>query len=474
MQDPASFYAQELDKFKTLEKQLKGRSNRLSITRIAVFLMTVALVYFFGNSPMVLILIILTGIALFLGLLSIHSEIRTKKSLVQRLLLMNLEELDIAKGNYLTRQNGEEYAIPHHEFSQDIDLFGRGSFFQYMNRTGLKEGAGFLAQSIQSDDISAIRKKQKAVSELSEDPAWLQRYTALAQELDNETPTAPLVHWIAQYKAFLKPVHRFLAHVFGIISLLLLALTVLQVISISVIGYWILLGLAFTSLFLKKVNKLSSRASSAKVFFKQYALLLKEIEERRFETELLLKLQKQIEMDGEKASSIFRKFSKRLDALDHRNNLLVGVLGNGLFLWDLQQSFRIEQWIKSYGKKAEDWFQVAAAFDAYNSLGLFAFNHQEFCYPEIADRGSKELIHAKHLGHPLIATDKRVCSDLEINSTNFFIITGANMAGKSTFLRAVALHIVMANLGLPVCAKSSVYQPIKFDIKHAHFRLTYR
>jgi hypothetical protein len=122
---------------------------------------------------------------------------------------MNLEELDIAKGNYLTRQNGEEYAIPHHEFSQDIDLFGRGSFFQYMNRTGLKEGAGFLAQSIQSDDISAIRKKQKAVSELSEDPAWLQRYTALAQELDNETPTAPLVHWIAQYKAFLKPVHRF-------------------------------------------------------------------------------------------------------------------------------------------------------------------------------------------------------------------------------------------------------------------------
>lgn len=98
-------------------------------------------------------------------------------------------------------------------------------------------------------------------------------------------------------------------------------------------------------------------------------------------------------------------------------------------------------------------------FDAYNSLGNFTFNHPEFVFPKITN--ANEVIKAKGLGHPLLNKYKRVDSDVTINNEQFFIVTGANMAGKSTFLRTVSLHIVMANVGLPVCAKASTYNPIK-------------
>ena len=106
-----------------------------------------------------------------------------------------------------------------------------------------------------------------------------------------------------------------------------------------------------------------------------------------------------------------------------------------------------------------DWFEVVSFFDAYNSLGNFAFNHPKGVFPEIIKNGP--VINATQLGHPLLNKTKRVDSDLLIDNEQFFIVTGANMAGKSTFLRTVSLHIVMANVGLPVCAKSSQYFPVK-------------
>ena len=123
------------------------------------------------------------------------------------------------------------------------------------------------------------------------------------------------------------------------------------------------------------------------------------------------------------------------------------------------QSHKIEQWIESYGKIIEDWFGVVSFFDATNSLGNYAFNHPEFVFPEIEK--SEIVIQAKNLGHPLLDKSKRIDSDLNIENEQFFIVTGANMAGKSTFLRTVSLHIVMANIGLPVCAESSKYSPVK-------------
>jgi DNA mismatch repair ATPase MutS len=186
---------------------------------------------------------------------------------------------------------------------------------------------------------------------------------------------------------------------------------------------------------------------------------LLQIETENFTSKLLKEKQKLIQSEGKKASAIFSEFSNHLDALDNRNNLIGAIFGNGYLLSDIKNANKVEQWITKYAHKAEDWFEVVAFFDAYNSLGTYTFNHQDHVFPEITDK--QTTIDAKDLGHPLLNKTKRICSDIVIDNKQFFIVTGANMAGKSTFLRTVSLHIVMANVGLPVCAERSKYTPVK-------------
>ena len=214
-----------------------------------------------------------------------------------------------------------------------------------------------------------------------------------------------------------------------------------------------------TGKYLKKINDLAANTDKIRDTFRQYAQLLNAIENETFSSELLIEKQKEIQLEGKKASAILTDLSKAMDALDNRNNLIPAIFGNGYFLTDIKNSFTIEQWIETYNNKVNDWFKVVTFFDAYNSLGNYAFNHKHYIYPNILQQGKQTKVTA--LGHPLLKTEKRIDNDFTIDNEQFFIVTGANMAGKSTFLRTVSLHIVMANVGLPVCAKSSEYVPVK-------------
>ena len=172
-----------------------------------------------------------------------------------------------------------------------------------------------------------------------------------------------------------------------------------------------------------------------------------------------MKQQENILSKGEKNSKVLKKFASLLSNLDRNNNLLYLIFANGFFLRSLIDCLAIEKWISNHGSDVETWFDTIAFFDAYSSLGNFAFNHPFFTYPEITD--GNVVLKAKNAGHPLLDPAKSILNDITIEGGQFFIITGANMAGKSTFLRTVSLQIMMANVGLPVCAESVMYSPIK-------------
>ena len=210
---------------------------------------------------------------------------------------------------------------------------------------------------------------------------------------------------------------------------------------------------------MKKTQNLYSKASKAKDTFKQYYLVLQEIENIDFSSDILKEKQKEIQSEDKKASSIFNEFSKALDAFDQRNNLLIASLGNAFFLWELRSAIKVEKWINTYSHTVEQWLDVIAFFDAENSLANFNFNHPNYVFPEIVKNDS--IISSQKLGHPLLNSENRIDNDFEISKNSFLIVTGANMAGKSTFLRTISLSIVMANIGLPVCANSFKYKPVK-------------
>ena len=459
MNYPTTFYTQQKEKHQAALNLVKKRLLGLSSIRLLVFLAICFGIYLFFGQTQTILIIVAVGIALFLFLISRYTDLQKERDVLKALIHLNGEELLIAKGGFHHRNEGRKFANPSHFYSHDIDLFGRGSFFQYINRSATKQGKKLLADSLTANNIRDIKNRQDAIKELAAKPEWRQYFSAVASTIKTETPTNTIIDWTAAYRPFLPKTMKWLPIIFSLATVALFVLVYMGIVSFGYVFALLAVGLAVTGVYLKKINNLSSNADKVKDTFRQFSLLLNQVEKEVFASGLLKEQQKLIESEGKKASLVFQEFSKALDALDNRNNVFSAIFANGFMLWDIKQTYKIEKWISTYGSKVVNWFEVVAFFDAYNSLGNFAFNHPSYIFPEINGKGG--VIKAKNLGHPLLEEGKRVNNDIEINNQQFFIVTGANMAGKSTFLRTVSLHIVMANTGLPVCATASSYSPVK-------------
>ncbi len=169
-------------------------------------------------------------------------------------------------------------------------------------------------------------------------------------------------------------------------------------------------------------------------------------------------LKKDLEGKSELPSEATRKLSAILDAFEARNNMLMGFLLNFLFLWDIIQVMRTERWQAVHREELPKWLEVLAETDAHCSLANFHFNHPGSIFPGINDDGS--LLTAKSLGHPLVSVNSRVDNPASIPGWGHFtIITGANMAGKSTYLRTVGVNLVLAMAGSAVIAEEMTFYP---------------
>jgi ABC-type multidrug transport system fused ATPase/permease subunit len=459
MSTPSSVYSEFISRYTTDLKTIKTQLFWSSMLRLAVFLLIAFLVYFFWSSTRVVIGSIVAGIAIFLFLVSRHSKIQYKKEKLKALLQLNETELKVLNRDFEDLPSGDEYKNPEHEFSQDIDIFGNHSFFQYLNRTALKEGQDNLAAKLTSNSIDDIASKQKAIQELATKIELRQHFSADAKLVDTEIKTSRIITWISNYKSFVPQWMSWFPYLFSILSLGIIVAYFFNFMTGAQLLLWLVIGLGITGAFLKRINELSSHVSQAQSTFQQYFKLLKWIEDAEFESNLLQTFQSKIHSDSAKASQILKTLSKHIDALDQRNNILLGIVLNGFMLRDLTQCLKIEKWLDSHAHQVQNWFEVIAEMDAYNSLANFRFNHPNYVFPVIKANGS--FTKTQGAVHPLINPEDAVRNDFEIKDNEFFIITGANMAGKSTFLRTVSLQIVMANVGLPVCATSCEYVPTK-------------
>ncbi|MFD0796382.1 DNA mismatch repair protein MutS [Maribacter chungangensis] len=459
MQDAASFYQSQIQKYSTELSKLKKQLFASSMVRLSVFLLAVFGVYLlYGNTKWVAATV-LAAVVAFLYLVSRHTDLQKKRDKVKELIRINEIELRVLERDFHDLPDGESYKDPLHFYSQDIDLFGKGSFYQYINRTALPQGSDALAALLTENKINNIVQKQDSIAELAKYPEWRQDFSATAALAKAETATSAIVSWLRSYTAFMPKAMRYLPWVFGGFSVLFVVLYFMGIVSESMLVYWLFFGLLISGFFAKKVSRLGAATGQIQSTFQQYNQLLKLIEEKEFTCDVLRAKKEQILSQGRKTSLVLHDFSKLLSKLDQNNNVVYLIFGNGLFLASLATSLKIEKWIANHGASVEKWFDIIAFFDARNSLGNYVFNHPTYTFPIIVEEGT--ALKSKNAGHPLLDPKKSVLNDFEIKNQEFFIITGANMAGKSTFLRTVSLQIVMANVGLPVCATSVTYVPIK-------------
>ena len=459
MPNPAKFYIERKDKLSKLLVQVKRQLWVSSMLRLTVFILAILGIYLFYDNSNYLLLIILFSAILFLYLVSRHSDLTYQKNKLLALISINETELQVLDRKFYELPDGKEFISRGHFYSQDIDLFGKGSFYQYCNRTALPEGSKTLAGLFTENNIENVIEKQEAIKELGSAAEWRQEFSAVAGLIKTEISSANLISWLKTYQTFVPNLMKTLPAVFSVLSLAVISLYYFDYLPGWGLLFWFFLGLGITGKYLSRVNALSQNTSQAQSSFQQYQKLILLMENMKYQSQLLQNEKEYILEDGIEVSRVLKQFSGMLNAFDQRNNMIFGALANGFLLWDLRYAYSIEKWISVHGNSVERWLNTIAFFDSYNSLGNFAFNHPDYTFPEITKNDL--IIEAKNISHPMLDPAEGVANNFKISKEEFFVITGANMAGKSTFLRTISLQIVMANIGLPVCATLLRYQPIK-------------
>ncbi|WP_343487361.1 DNA mismatch repair protein MutS [Allomuricauda sp. d1] len=459
MQKLFDFYQDKIGQYTEKAEKVQRYLKVLSFSRLGLFVIMLLLVYLLRNEVKVASVVAVLCVVLFLVLVSHYENVKTKYRLLHALVKINTTETKVLRHEFSDLSPGSEYTDARHAYSEDLDLFGQGSFFQYLNRTVLHEGQGELAQRLTANDIDAITAKQETIDELAQMPEWRQDFTAKAMLVQQKVRIAEITDWLSGYEPFVPKSMRFLPWLF-------LMLTVFVGIMVfkggwpeSVLVFSVLLGLGITGRYFRRIMQLATRADTLKAIFKEYGKLLTMIEQTDFKAAQLRFHKQKLLKDTLEASETIEKFYRLLNTMDYNNNFIYAILGNGCFLGALHTAYQIEKWISRHKNDVAEWFGVIALFDAYNSLGNFSFNHPLYSYPIVQE--SNKVLVCEGMGHPLIPQDKNVLNDFSIDQKAFFIITGSNMAGKSTFLRSAGLMVVMANIGLPVCATQCLYSPIK-------------
>jgi len=437
----------------------------LSASRLVTFIGGLILIWFgFIASLLAGLLLTFGVISFFLYLLLLYSFHSGMKEFLGNLALINRNEADAIAGDLSAFEPGNKYIDQGHDFSNDVDLFGNSSLFQYINRTVTGYGRDILASWL-SDPYKLshdLIERQEAVKELSVKEKWRQEFLASGMKLPLEKDDITgLLEWMGEESTIKSSsIQKIFIFLLPFASIISLALLIAGILHYSVFVLIFLINLLFITAGLKNTNRIHRSLSRKHNQLSSLNVLLRIFENESFTSGILIDIQTGISGKEISAAESVKKLNNLIQAFDTRLNILVGILLNGLILWDYQSIYRLEKWKSVYREHFPVWLEMLGKVDAFISLGNYASNNEGFAYPVISE--SKDVLSTKNLGHQLIEESKRVCNDFSLGkSGTICIISGANMSGKSTFLRTIAVNYILAMTGAPVCAGEMKFVPLK-------------
>ncbi len=456
--------------YKEREKQnqaiiesLEEKNSRYSWARGLVFVSGLILVIWLAYVywPFAIFVFFIAALV-FVRLLRKNIKLKQQLAYHRELLRININEQQALIWKYNDFENGEEYTVADKSFLFDLDVFGEGSLFQFLNRSATKSGEHVLADLFihQEKDKEEIESRQLSVVELMPMLDWRQDFQAdgkINKETINDWDN--LKDWLFANQFFhsLKGIKTFVKLV-PYFSLLFIGLAAISIIPSSLLIVYMLATLSLVGARLLYLNKEHQRVSKMLPLARKYAVLLKKIEDADFKCTRLGKHQYSLRKEKITASQKVGELASLIHSLDNRNNMIMGILLNAFLLWDYKYMLKLEKWRLQNKDNFDHWVRVISEFDAFSSLANFAYNNPHFVFPDISENFQLEM---KDTGHPLIPDNVRINNDLSVsNKANFFIITGANMAGKSTFLRTVGVNMLLALTGAPVCASYFKLKPV--------------
>lgn len=454
--NPENHYTERLSLTEGQLQQVKKQIFRISMLRLALFIAGIAGLYFFFNQTTLLITCIcLTFLPLFI-LVKIHNRFFIRKEWLETQARIIQEELQALSGDYSSFEDGKEYVNPEHPYSFDLDIFGRRSLFQSINRTCTFFGKNRLAKWLQNHlhEKTSIEKRQEMVREISEHTLFREQFRVAGLVHHGQSSDGEKIQAWSQSPAQYLHAGWVKAFIWGVpvINSLLLITSLAGWTSFSWLGlsFGIFLVLSFG--IIKRATYIQETYGKQLKSLNGYARLIALAKAENWKSAGMQELMERFNLNGQSPIQALQQLSKELDRLDLRNNQFLYVLLEGSIFFQLQEIVRIERWKARYGQHISKWLETVGELDALCSLGTFAYNHPQYTYPELTEKPFCFL--ATQMGHPLMPASQCVKNDATIPSRPFFlIITGANMAGKSTYLRTIGVNYLLACIGAPVCCE---------------------
>ena len=460
---PDEYYQKQIDHYTARLKQIKKRRNLITLAKLLTFGYMIFLIYLLINhSTQPLLLLGIGAILVFIFLTLWDSQIIYRQHLIEELLRINTLESDYLAGNFSALDQGERFNDPAHPYAHDLDLFGEDSLFQHLNRTVTFSGTQKLVSWLLSlsKDPEVIHSRQQAAEELCAEPEWCQHFRAAGalhptQALDavilksgpTESPffskhsTVRLILWIA-----------------NTIVIVSWAVTSFTPLPFSISLVLSLLQLSALALYIKKINAYHQRLNLFLKTISNYLPLVRLIHDQSFRSPYLQKIRHSLFTPESNSLQALTQLHRIQNSLDQRGNIVIAFILNGLYLKDFHTLLRLDHWRKKYGPDIETWTDVLSEADALISMANYRFNHPAYCLPVICQ---DRLLDTEEIGHPLLKSERNVTNDFSIRSLHqIAIVTGANMAGKSTFLRTIGGNLILAQSGNVVCSRYFAFQPM--------------
>ena len=435
----------------------------ISIIRILLFVGCISTVIaLWSYSAQTIIIGVCCTLIPFLIMIKVHNSFFMRKQWLEVKADILKKELKGLDNDYSVFDDGKEFSDTEHLYSFDLDIFGRKSLFQAINRTCTHIGKKTLADWIKNHlrTKKDIENRQNCIKDLSTRNDFRLKFaiTGLINRSENSDDN-DIQKWARTESSLTKSTWaRILIWLVPSVNIILLVCGLVNIISMSWFGLVFSVFVILSFSVIKRATALQEEYGKKLRTLSIYARLIKLTQSEEWNAEGIKDIVKRLEIDGKSPADALNALTKELDRLDLRNNQILYVILEGSMFFQLRQMIRIEAWKDRYGKYLSGWLEAVGEIDALCSLGTFAYNHPDYKFAEITD--TPFCYDAEELGHPLMPEEQCVKNNALIPSRPYFlIITGANMAGKSTYLRTIGVNYLLACIGAPSCCKRMKIHP---------------
>lgn len=459
-------FQQQAQHYGQAHKAMARKYAQIAILRAVFFVLGLIVLVYLANARLstAFAISLLLFLVVFGALVRWHQQIAWQRNYLGHMADIQQEEMMRLNGQLAAiPANGSAFADPMHPYANDLDIFGNHSLFQLLNRTVTPSGQHTLAQWLlgQTTAVQALYR-QKAVQEQACHPLAVQEFQALGRfGTGTMQEVEKLTAWLAKPATF-----RWMPawQAVGIVSPLALATAGLATFWYDLpnwtFGLPLLLNFLLLGLLFKRVTEMAEETAKSAQMLKPYQKLMALVTAKTYQAGKNQEIRKVL-LEGNAPEAI-GQLARYVAWLEARNNLFFYITVNTLSLYELHLALRLTQWKQQHGLHVANWLKALGEYDALNSMAGFAQAQPGFAYPTFSELESPFVFEAQQLGHPLIASGKRVCNDIAFQGAGtILLVTGSNMSGKSTFLRTVGINTVLAFAGSPVCATALTVSEIQ-------------